>query len=317
MKLPGKFLLIITIIFAATNILIFIYRNKGFEYRKFSSHTELYPPDPGNSFQDKWKKANIQFSSVELDLGLALLNQTIGTDTISNVESKIMYIAGWLYNSFCRQLGRPDDSLAKQTPLQQYYYLSIHKEKQLWCGNFQVMFGFFCTAAGLPSRYIEIVPRDNNMNFDYHEVNEVYLAGIKKWVMVDVTRNRLLIRKDHQLFSAAEYLDHRLQNHASELFFVRADTASAYKMLLLQEKNPADKYFNENHLLRYYYTMDLSKVYAFWPKIKRYFLADPWYEMYEPGKKHSNFLFRIKQFFLFGMVTVIIVMVVYKFRLKK
>jgi hypothetical protein len=314
MKLQPKFLLTATIIFLTGNLLIFINRNKGFEYKKVSSLKELYPSNPDNSFLNKWIRYNLRFSSAELNQGLTLLNKTIRIDTISNEERKIICIGGWLYNSFRKQVGIPDDSMAKLSPLQQYHYLLIHKEKQLWCGNFQGMFGFFCAAVMLPNRYVEIAPMNNNT--DTHEVNEVYLSKIKKWVMIDVTRNFLLIRKNDQLFSTAEYLEYKLQHHEDGLFFSSADTSSVNKFYISPEINSADVYFNENHFLRYYHTLDLSKVYAFWPKIKRYFLAEPWYEMYVPGNRHSNFLFRVKQFFLFGMGTVIIVILYYNLRPK-
>jgi len=139
MKLQRKFLLIATIIFLAGNLLIFINRNKGFEYKKVSSLKELYPVNPDNSFMNKWVKYNLRFSPAELNQGLTLLNQAIRIDTISNEQSKIINIGSWLYNSFRRQIGVPDDSMAKLSPLQQYHYLLIHKEKQLWCGNFQGM----------------------------------------------------------------------------------------------------------------------------------------------------------------------------------
>ena len=313
MKSQFKFILT-TIIFVAGNLLIFINRNKGFEYKKVSSLEELYPSSPSNSFLNKWIKYNLRFSPAELNQGLTLLNQAIRIDTISNEERKIICIGGWLYNSFRRQIGVPDDSMTKLSPLQQYHYLLRHKEKQLWCGNFQGMFGFFCAAVMLSNRYVEIAPMNNNS--DTHEVNEVYLAGIKKWVMADVTRNLLLIRKNDHFFSTAEYLDYKLQHHTDELYVVQADSSTANKFYISSENNSADTYFNENHFLRYYHTLDLSKVYAFWPKIKRYFLVDPWYEMYVPGNRHSNFLFRVKQFFLFGMGAMIIVMLYYKLRPK-
>ncbi|MES1223103.1 MAG: hypothetical protein ABUT20_46850, partial [Bacteroidota bacterium] len=158
MKLQRKFLVAILIIFAASNLLIFFNRNKGFEYIKFSNIQELYPSDPGMSFLSKWSNYNQRFNVEEINDGLRLLNQTIGIDTISNEETKIIRIAGWLYNSFRRQKGAPDSFTASLRPLQQYHYLSIHKEKQLWCGNFQALFGFFCTAAKLSNRYIEVVP---------------------------------------------------------------------------------------------------------------------------------------------------------------
>ena len=131
--------------------------------------------------------------------------------------------------------------------------------------------------------------------------------------MVDVTRNLLLIKKNQRLLSAAEYFNYRLQKDTNTLFFVCTDTVVNRKFMS-QQKNIADIYFNEDHFLRYYIITDLSKVYTARSKIKRYFLADPWFEMYDPGKRHSNFLFRVKQFFLFGMMTLILWTFFYQFK---
>ncbi len=307
MKFRYRFLFAVTIFFVIANILIFIYRNSGFEYTKFSVSKELYPSDPDSSFLKKWNSYNNRFSTEELSQGLALLSQAIGIDTILTEESKVLRITGWLYHSFQKQIGVPDNTMAGQSPLQQYLYLSSHKEKQLWCGNFQALVGFFCTVAKLSNRYVEIASLSSIPNT--HEVNEVYLTGLKKWVIVDATRNRFLINKNDQLISAAEYFDFKLQKKPGELFFVGVDSGSGYSLHRYKDIYQADKYFDKDHFLRFYYTLNLSSVYAFWPKTKRYFLADPWYEIYSPGIHNSNFLFRIKQFFLFGIGAIVIVFI--------
>ncbi|MES1222837.1 MAG: hypothetical protein ABUT20_45515, partial [Bacteroidota bacterium] len=135
--------------------------------------------------------------------------------------------------------------------------------------------------------------------------------------MVDVTRNLLQVRKNDQLFSVAEYFDSKIQKRLEELFFIRVDSTPVYGIYKSAKNDLVDKYFNDDHFLRYYYTMDLSQVYAPISKIKRYFLASPWYEIYMPQKHHFNFLFRIKQFFLFGIAMIIIAMVAYKIKTRK
>lgn len=303
MKFRNKLLLSLSILFVISNLFFFINRNKGFEYKKFSNIPELYPPNPGKGFLAKWINYKIRFSSEELDQGSTLLNKMIGIDTIVNEEKKIISIAAWLYNSFYKQKGTPDSSISKLSPLQQYRYFSDHKEAKLWCGNFQGMVAFFCDAVKLPNRYVEIAPLKNNL--DTHEVNEVFLNKIGKWVMIDATRNLIMIGKNDQFFSAAGYFDQQLKND-DDLFFIKADTISSHGTSITKGGRATDIYFNEKHFLRFYYTMDLSKVYAFWPRIKRYLLADPWYEIYSPQESHFNFLFRAKQFSFWGLGAIII-----------
>ncbi|MGH2553071.1 MAG: transglutaminase domain-containing protein, partial [Chitinophagaceae bacterium] len=210
MKLFPKWLFTIIILFAFANVFIFIKRNNGFEYVKYAGIGELYPDEPGSAFLNKWNSNNQQFSNEELEKGSSLLKKYTTVNPDSDETEIILSIACWLYKSFYQQQGNPDSILSGLTPLQQYNYLQSGNDKKLWCGNFQRMFGFFCTAAGLKNRYIEIVPKKENTNSGFHELNEVYLDSKKKWVMVDITRNLFLISKNVESLSAAGYYNYRL-----------------------------------------------------------------------------------------------------------
>jgi hypothetical protein len=317
MKLSSKVLFIITLLFAAANIFIFLNRNNGFEYIKYSGIRDLYPASPDNSFLNKWNNHNKKFSKEELNEGLLLLNQFIKIDSITTDKKKVISIAAWLFKSFDKQLGTPADSLSRLAPLFQYRSLIAHKEKQLWCGQFQAMFGFFCTAAGLKNRYVEIVPVRAGHHAGIHEINEVWVNEIKQWVMADVTRNFLLINKDSQSLSAAEYLDYRCQNQLQSFLITRFDTALNAVQSVRIESSSVDNYFNNNYALRYYLNKSLSEVYTPAQKAKRYFLADPWYEMYSPGSGHSNFLFRVKQFFVFGFLVFLLLLLLRTIKYRK
>jgi hypothetical protein len=313
MKLSGKLLSVITLVLVIINLLFFFLRNSGFEYVKYPDTGELYPSDPNESFFSKWNKHNQQFSQEELKEGLFILNQLAGIDTMVTDEDKAVSIAAWLYKSFELQIGYPPDSIKIPVPLIQSRSLMPGKGKKIECGQYQALVGFFCTAAGLKNRYVAVVPV-NAKHAGYHEVNEVYLSEIKKWVMVDATRNFLLIRKDHRLLSVAEYLNFRSQEQQATFFITRFDTASGITDTAHIKNTSGDVYFNKNYALRYYLNMNLSEVYSPVQKVKRYFFVDPWYEMYKPGKHHSNFLFRVRQFFIFGMG---IFVLFYKFNSKK
>ena len=301
MKRFSKWLWITIMLFIIANVFIFINRNK-FEYVNHSGIPELYPEDPDASFLNKWHSYNKSFKPAELDQGLSLLRKHIGIDTVFNEKDKLIRIAGWLYKSFYQQQGIPDTQLSCLTPLQQYNFLKANSEKKLWCGHFQRMFGFFCTATGLLNRYVEIVPTGNSINVGYYEVNEVYLPGTKKWVMVDLTRNLFLIHNNNQVLSAAAYFDYRLKEQPATLLITCWEGDSILTKSLPKEISSSDVYFNKNYFLRYYLNLDLSEVYSPFQRIKRYVLGEHWYEIYSPGSTHSNILFRVKQFFFFGFL---------------
>ena len=310
MKLPGKTLLLVTLLFAVVNGIIFFNRNNGFEYTRYTTHSRLYPANPGPSFFHKWNRYNQRFSTKELEQGLILLNRYTGIDTVAAEENKVIRIGAWLYKTFQQQVGKPGDSLSGLTPLALYTSLAANKSKLLWCGQFQAMVGFFCTAAGLTNRYVEIVPVGKGSNDGYHEVNEVWLTGIKKWVMTDATRNFLLVSKDNVALSAAEYLDYRLEEKPGSFLITRYNASINGTDTGLYDA-PADNYFNKNYALRYYLTTNLAEVYTPVERLKRYILADPWYEMYRPGFRGSSFLFRVKQFFFFGFLLWVLFLAAY------
>ena len=169
-----KTFLVIFILILLINLLIFFNREKGFEYIKYASKRELYPDKTNKKFLYKWSEENTQYSSEELNQGLTILKTDVGFDTILASQDKITRIAAWIYSTFYEQRGRYSDTLRRLRALQQYRYLISHKDKKLWCGQFQNIFGFFCTSAGLVNRYIEVVPSNSGVG-DYHEINEVYL----------------------------------------------------------------------------------------------------------------------------------------------
>ncbi len=299
------------------NAFIFLNKNSGFEYVKVSNVQQLYPADPDSGFVAKWSAYdNKRFSAKDLDIGYKILVDSLGIDTIKSSEKKISSISGWLFQTFAKQIGRPSLELVHPTVLKQYEYYVAKKDQQLWCGNFQEMVGFFCTAAKLQNRYIEIAPVNDKVNPPFHEVNEVYVPELKKWVMTDATRNLLLLKKNDQWLSAAEYYNTSLQHAPVAIESITFSDSSFANTSVISVQIKDDEYFNKDHFLRYYYTKDLAEVYTLKNKLKRYFLAAPWYEIYDPVRKHSTILFRVKQFFFLAAIVYCIFCIVFLFKKK-
>lgn len=295
MKTSARYKLLILALLISANIFVFYKRDAGFEYLKFSEIDELYPANPGNSFLSKWSAYNNKHIEQDLKEGAAILNNSIGIDTISTTEGKVSLIGGWLFNSFYKQMGRPSKESKHFTVLKQYKFFASRKDQTLWCGNFQSMFGFFCTAAGLQNRYVEVVPVNGGVVPAYHEINEIYIPELKKWIMADITRNLLLLRDKNQVLSAAEYYNYNVNKATVDLWHSSQKDSLLVTELHSSSQQLTDEFFNADHFLRYYYTKDLSEVYSIKSRVKRYVFAAPWYEMYDPVRKHSNIFFRIKQ----------------------
>ena len=287
------------ILLIVINLIIYLNRNKGFEYIEALPLEKLYPSVCNNDCIKKWEGTDKKFSLPELEKGLLFLKTKLSWDTIKTDEKKIITIAAYLFQSYRHQLGRPSERLNNLPPLQQLELLSADTSEHLWCGNFQFIFDFFTFSAGLRNRYVEINSYPGVPISGTHEINEIYLDNYKKWIMVDVTRNMILVKKNNSPLSAAEYFNFRLYNKSDTLQILRsASNNSIIFDTLIAEKKREDEFFNKDFFLRYYYITDLHMVYDPFQKIKRYLLPHPWYAIYDPQHTYTNFRFRIKQFFI-------------------
>lgn len=300
-----KYKIFILAVLLVGNAIIFYKRDSGFEFLKFSKLEELYPLEHDSSFVSKWAAYDKRFSVQDVQSGYKILVDSLGIDTVVAADKRIALISGWIFQLFAPQIGKPSLHIIHSSVLKQYEFYVSRKDQQLWCGNFQEMVGFFCTAAGLQNRYVEIAPINGGVSPPFHEVNEVYLPASRKWVMTDATRNLLLLKNKNQFLSAAEYYNYSLTQNKNEISFVTVKDSILITVpdsaLQLQQ----DGYFNNEHFLRYYYTKDLAEVYSFKNRMQRYFLCKPWYEIYDPVRTHSNILFRVKQFVTFLTITII------------
>jgi len=311
MRRSFRLIFSLLLILTSVNILIFVFRDKGFEYVKYADKSELYSSDIDSAYLKKWDSERKKFSQAQLAKGYQLLKDSLGIDTIYSEIDKVRKIASLLFEVFSSQIGIPQDSLNRMDALEQYIYLLENRDKQLWCGHFQQMFGFFIMSAGFVNRYVELVPR-KNVPVDFHEVNEVYLPGNKSWIMVDVTRNRLITFEHGKMLSAAEYWELKQAKEQQTIQVIAGDS------VIIEHATP-DHYFNKNYFLRYYHSMDLKAVYSIKEKLKRYIWQDSWYQNYDPQHRHSNLLFRIKQLALFLWIAslILILLLFHKLRNRK
>jgi len=284
---------LITLLFILINLLIFLFRNEGFEYKKYSSQKELYPDNCDSNCIKAWDYPVRIFTQTELIKGKKILAERIGIDSFSSDEKKMVTIAGWLYADFYGQFGTPTDSLSNLSPLEQFRYLESNREAQLHCGNFQPISSFFFTAARLPNRLIQNFLVNPDVPADSHVVNEVFLKPYNKWVLTDGYQNHLMLKQNNIPLSAAEYLDYAIATPKDSIFIAKKSGPG-----IINQSFSRDQYFNSNYVLFYYKDPNLSHTYSALNKLKRYFLASYWYEIYAPQQKNSNLLFRIKQLFI-------------------
>jgi len=289
MKIDKTNTTILFCFFSILNLVIFFFRDK-FNYHRFATTSSLNSSDV-----DKWRRFIDDLPKEQLTEAKDILD-SLHVDSSTPV-SKILTIGGMLHNRFHKQIGSPSVLLDSKTPLDQFKKLSSSDTVRLWCGNFAIIFAFFCWADGVPCRVIEIMNPG-----DHHVLNECYLSGTNQWVVADVTNNNLLVLNQKNNV----YIDLiNLRSSAQkELVTIQAKDNS-------MERNPLNpdfytRYFGNKNPINYYYRIDTRKVYKTGEKVKRYFFPISWYEeMNSPAR--GNWLFYVKQLFiLFWLISFVL-----------
>jgi hypothetical protein len=170
MRITGFSLLILLII----NIVFGIIRNNGFNYAANYSLDKLYPVSCNESCLNTWTIPDKRYSNADIVPGRKFLKDCIRLDSTKNTEEKIKLIGGYLYSALHNQTGNPGTLIRSLKPFAQLQLLLKDSSQKLWCGNYQAIFGFLSTAAGLKNRYVEVTSSENT-----HEVNEILISSFK------------------------------------------------------------------------------------------------------------------------------------------
>jgi hypothetical protein len=285
----------ITIALLCINVLIFLFRNHGFEYKQYFSASSI-GTDCDESCIKKWNQPASNFSTVDLTEAHTLLQQNINIDSISSPENKLTAIGAWLNNELSYETGNKSDSVNALPALKQYYCFKNNRQFSYDCGNFQPIVSLFCTSVNLPCRNFQNIqiPAVGLAN-DSHVAIEVYLKEYKKWVLTDPYQNHLLVKKNNIPLSASEYLDYNIAGGNDTVCIIKQAAGRAIIDTVTPARFKEDAYFNKNYTLYFYKETGEKSVYSFPNKLKRYFWPSSWYEVYAPQQKNTNLLFRIKQ----------------------
>lgn len=267
------------------NGLVFLFREK-FEYVRYSTYRDLYAPC-GTDCREKWDDFLLPYSS-EMQAEAKRLLQALRLDTLSNTLAKATAISHHLYSRFHRQAGYPQDVIHRADPLQAYKVLSADTAQRLFCGTYAQMFNFFCWCANVVCRSLEIYKPG-----DHHVLNEVYLPEQQRWVVVDLTNNTALAVADNRLLNTQDFVK-AINKPASLKIFTASDTAWT-PFERFETKDAILHYYDESHPVYYYHITYSGTVYKSTEKLKRYLLADYWYEIYSPSAR-PNILFYGKLF---------------------
>ena len=285
----------ITAALLCTNGLIFLFRNHGFEYKQYIS-TSSAITGCDDSCTKKWIRPASNFSATDLAEAHTLLQLSIGIDSISLQENKLIAIGAWLKNELSDETGSKNDSVDALPALKQYYCFKNNRNFSYDCGNFQPIVSLFCTSVNLFCRNFQNIQIPAaGLTGDSHVANEVYLKEYKKWVLTDPYQNHMLVKKNNIPLSAPEYLDYNIAGGNDTICIIKQAAGQVLTDTIVLARFKQDAYFNKNYILYFYKEPGEKSAYSFPNKLKRYFWPSSWYEVYAPQQNNTNLFFRIKQ----------------------
>ena len=301
-KKPIFLLFVLTTI----NAVIFIYRDH-FQYHPYTSYNSLYS-QCDEACKTKWSGLTEIFTKVEVQEASDILTSITDIQEKKSTVEKIQTIAAFIYNKFHAQYGRPSDSTMSLSALKKYKLLLHSPKEKIWCGDFASMLLLFTRSQNILCRVIEIYSPE-----DQHVINECYVPELKQWMLVDVTYNTLTaFSHKRQYLNAQDFKE--LLSKTDPVFRI-SSTGNQNKIDTLDKNLPFIlNYFKPDNDYYYYYSTDLTAVYEFKEKLKRYFFPVSWYALYKDEKK-SNALFYFKVFF--GFLWIVTALITIGFYLKR
>jgi hypothetical protein len=283
-------LLLAFFLLTAFNLVIYLKRDH-FAYSPETSATLLYAACESNCTK-KWMQLISDFPEEQLRQASDILDNSIQLAE-TNTTEKILLIGNFIRTHFHEQHGKPSSLISSGTPFEQYKILSQNSSEKLWCGNYANIFAWFCWSKGITTRIIEIIKPG-----DHHVVNECYVPEKKKWAMVDIGNNLLLV--EDSLQEPLHTLDILKKVEDSSILSIYTSVQDSIKQDRLDSKIfPGKKHFQKKHSLHYYKQVNTNAVYSTGQKLKRYLLPVSWYSIYHPdGRSQSNFSYVLKVFFI-------------------
>lgn len=197
--------------------------------------------------------------------------------------SQIRLIGSFLYQQFAPQLGKPSGQEDYKDPWEMFSYYRADHSRKLWCGHLSMLFTYFCLAQGIETRMIELMKSG-----DHHVVNECYLPGPGKWVLVDLTYDQLFVSQGDQLLGLPAF--RHMQGRRDVMLTIQAagDSNRSVRMDTGYIRN----YYRADIPAYYYKTVNPAVVYSSTAKIKRYIWPDPWYYVLseKPAASYTYYL---------------------------
>ncbi|MDB5250929.1 MAG: hypothetical protein JWP27_98 [Flaviaesturariibacter sp.] len=285
-------LLLLTLALLAANAALFLQRDR-FAYHAYSSERALYAdPQEWDGLAADLRADDKRAAADELrEAGLTTQGRT--------TEQAVLAITSYLEQRLARNpQGPPSARTLALSDYSAYRYLCQQPGESLQCGTYSRTVLLFCSAAGIRTRYIQLVnPGDD------HVFNECFLPETGRWMLVDLSNNQLAARRDGKLLTALEF--RRAVQTQMAVTVDRSGPAGTRPEPLDKGARYIRSYYTRRVPYFYYHTLNLESTYSLKNKLERYFLPVSWYEIYTETPGSNAWFFARLTMAVAGMLAVL------------
>jgi hypothetical protein len=125
------------------------------------------------------------YKKEELAEAKKMIHEDIGVLPDEDTMEKIVKISKYLYDKIEQYSDIPSDGMKYLSPLEQYKRITSGKDGA-WCHNYAVIYTFFMTAAGIPTRLVSVEGEIDRVKIAGHIFAESFVKERGKWAFSDM-----------------------------------------------------------------------------------------------------------------------------------
>jgi hypothetical protein len=171
---------------------------------------------------------------------------SIGIDRSDLTERKIIKLGNFIILALKNLDGIPSGEISSLSPLRQFEIASKGKSP-IWCSNYQKIYTFFATLAGIPTRMVETKGELDGVILSAHAFAESYIVGKSQWAYIDLSSRKIFVRNNN-----GDYMNTLDLYHA-----ILAENLSGLKVVAVDDSLLIDADYSEFATTeKYYFTRD-------------------------------------------------------------
>ncbi|WP_317897270.1 hypothetical protein [Aurantibacillus circumpalustris] len=242
----------------------------------------------------QWQKTSPFTTTEETRLARKLISENVSLQKGDSTLIKVKKISAFLLKTLDAHRGIPGDTMNTVSPWVAYN-LAIQSKSQIWCGDFTSILSFFLSTESIVTREVCFEGKLDSIYLAGHNLNEVYVPELKKWVLADLTSKAIFITHNSEYLNLLDfYALHK--NNAADIEVQTFENDSLFVSDYTEFKGFYDHYLSVAPQFVYYYSKHFdANLYSFRSKWMRYFFKDATFATYSGNSDVDNEKFYVKQ----------------------